>query len=446
MPTAAVPSALDFGDPRRLDAALSAFARSLRPSGVLKIAAEVRGLIAAGRPVCDLTVGDFDAAQFPIPERLQELVVKALAAGETNYPPADGLLSLRQAVTEYIAREHGVVYPLESVAITAGGRPAIYAAYRCLVDPGDTVLYTVPSWNNDHYVGFVGARTTAVPTSQENGFQPTAADFLPHLPKAALLCLCSPNNPTGTTLHPAVLRDILLAVVRENSHRGAAGRRPLFVLHDLMYGSLVFGGTSHPHPLALVPEMAPWLVTVDGVSKAFAGTGLRVGWAVGAPAAIVRIKEFLSHVGAWAPRPEQVATAAFLREPQAIAQFRAGMKEALVARLDALQQGFSALRQAGYPVDSVRPQGAIYLSLRVDLVGRKFDGVTIQDNEAIRKVLLERAGIAAVPFGAFGFPGEGGWFRLSVGAVSLEEIRGALARIEAMLALSVRPGEAVGIL
>ena len=433
MSSTTAPTALDFGDPRRLDAALSAFSHHLRPSAVLKIAAEVRGLIAAGRQICNLTVGDFDAAQFPIPERLRQLIADALAAGETNYPPADGILSLRRAVTEYIARDHGVVYPVESVLITAGGRPAIYAAYRCLVDPGETVLYAVPSWNNDHYIGFVGARAQAVSTREENGFQPTAEELVPELPGAALLCLCSPNNPTGTTLDPGVLRDILLAVVEENGRRAGAGRRPLFVLHDLMYGSLVFGAAAERHPLTLVPAMAPWLVTVDGVSKAFAGTGLRVGWAVGAPAAITRMGEFLSHVGAWAPRPEQVATAAFLREPEAIAEFRASMERALTARLDALYQGFSALKRAGHPVDCVRPQGAIYLSLRLDLVGRQFGGVPIPDSETLRTVLLERAGIAAVPFQAFGFPGEGGWFRLSAGAVSLPDIAAALTRIEALL-------------
>lgn len=446
MPTSRASTPIDFGDPQPLDRGLSAFSQGLRPSGVLKIAAEVRALIATGRPVCNLTVGDFDPAQFPIPERLTQLVAEAVLAGETNYPPADGLLSLRHAVTEYIARDHGVTYPLESVVITAGGRPAIYAAYRCLVDRGDSVLYSVPSWNNDHYVGFAGARALAITTRQENGFQPTAADLVPHLAEAALLCLCSPNNPTGTTLHPDTLRDILRSVVGENARREGSGRRPLWVLHDLMYGALVFEGAAHPHPLALVPEMAPWLLVVDGVSKAFAGTGLRVGWAVGPPPLIGRMREFLSHVGAWAPRAEQVATAGFLHDAPAISVFRGKMERELTGRLDALYQGFSRLRESGYPVDCVRPQGAIYLSLRLDLVGREIDGEMIRDNEGIRRVLLKRAGVAAVPFQAFGFPGDEGWFRLSVGAVSLADIRGALERVRAMLALVARPDKSVGVL
>jgi aspartate aminotransferase len=432
--TVSVPArALEFGDQGELDAELSAMARGLRGSEILRIAAEVRALAATGRPLCNLTVGDFDPRQFPIPAPLRTLAVRAFEAGETNYPPSDGVLALRQAVTEYIGREHGVVFPIESVVITAGGRPAIYGLFRCLVDAGDTVLFAAPSWNNDYYADLVGARSVVVPTAPEHGFQPTVDDFAPHLGDAALLCLCSPGNPTGTILPPESLRAILEAVVAENARRAGSRRRPLFVLHDLMYGSLVFGGIPHAHPLALIPEAAPWVVVVDGISKAFAATGLRVGWATGAPAVIARLKDFLGHVGAWAPRPEQMATAAFLRDTEAIAAFRAGMERELVARMDALFDGFTALREAGYPVDLVRPQGAMYLSLRLDLAGRLMDGVRITDNEAIRRLLLERAGLAVVPFQAFGFPGESGWFRLSVGAVSLADIDAAWPRVNELL-------------
>jgi aspartate aminotransferase len=431
--TAAPGRTLDFGDQRLLDASVSVMSRELRGSLILGIAANVRAMAATGRPICNLTVGDFDPRQFPIPEPLRRLVGEALERGETNYPPSDGLPALRQAVVDFVAREHGITTGLQSVIITAGGRPAIYAVFRCLVDRGDTVVYPVPSWNNDYYAGMVGARTIPVRTRVEDGFQPTAADLAPHLGEATLLCLCSPANPTGTILAPEVLREIMEAVVEENARRSTAGRRPLFVLHDLMYGSLVFREAAHAHPLALVPAAAPWVITVDGVSKAFAGTGLRVGWATGAPAVISRMKDFLGHVGAWAPRPEQAATAEFLADAPAIAAYRAEMDEALTERLDALHQGFSALREQGYPVDCIRPQGAIYLSLQLDLVGKEVGGIRISDNETLRKLLLERAGLAVVPFDAFGLTEQTGWFRLSAGAVSVADINAGLARLKAML-------------
>jgi aspartate aminotransferase len=424
---------LTFGDPDPVGSGLSALARGLKGSEILRIAADVRALLAEGRPVCNLTVGDFDPKQFPVPPGLRAGIQRALDAGETNYPPSDGLPGLRAAVIEYIAREHGVRYPTEAVMITSGGRPAIYAAYRCILNPGDTVLYSVPSWNNDYYATMVGAREIPVPARRESGFMPTVDDLAPHLGEATLLSLCSPNNPTGTLLAPDVLRDIMEAVVDENARRTAAGGRPLYVLYDLMYGALVFGGAPHAHPLALVPDAAPWVVTLDGISKAFAATGLRVGWATGAPAVIARMKDLLGHVGAWAPRPEQVATAALLHDAEAIAGYRAEMQRGLEARLDALYSGFMHLRQEGYPVDCVRPQGAMYLSLQLDLIGRSVGGVRIGSNETLRKLMLDRAGLAMVPFQAFGLRADTGWSRLSAGAVSVREIEECLPRVRTVL-------------
>lgn len=424
---------LTFGDPAPVGSGLSALARGLKGSEILRIAADVRALLAEGRPVCNLTVGDFDPKQFPVPPGLRAGIQRALDAGETNYPPSDGLPGLRAAVIEYIAREHGVRYPTEAVMITSGGRPAIYAAYRCILNPGDAVLYSVPSWNNDYYATMVGAREIPVPARRESGFMPTVDDLAPYLGEATLLSLCSPNNPTGTLLSPDVLRDIMEAVVDENARRSATGGRPLYVLYDLMYGALVFGGAPHAHPLALVPDAAPWVVTLDGISKAFAATGLRVGWATGAPAVIARMKDLLGHVGAWAPRPEQVATAALLHDAEAIAAYRAEMQRGLEARLDALYSGFMHLRQEGYPVDCVRPQGAMYLSLQLDLIGRSVGGVRIGSNEILRKLMLDRAGLAMVPFQAFGLSADTGWSRLSAGAVSVREIEECLPRVRSVL-------------
>ena len=145
------------------------------------------------------------------------------------------------------------------------------------------------------------------------------------------------------------------------------------------------------------------------------------------------MRDFLGHVGAWAPRPEQVATSRFLRDAGAIRAFRERMDGGIRARLEALDQGFTALRQAGYPVDCVRPQGAIYLSLRLDLVGRTIGGRVIATNDDIRRLLLEEAGMGVVPFQAFGLPQDTGWFRLSVGAVSLSDIAQAFPRLQSLL-------------
>jgi len=134
-------------------------------------------------------------------------------------------------------------------------------------------------------------------------------------------------------------------------------------------------------------------------------------------------------VGAWAPRAEQVAVAELLRDPAAVDSYAGEFHAQLQARLDKLHEGFSAMRVAGLPVRDIAPQGAIYLSVQFDLIGKR--GFTCNDD--VRRYLLEEAGFAIVPFQAFGLEGETGWFRLSVGAVSVREIAEALPRVEAAL-------------
>jgi aspartate aminotransferase len=200
-----------------------------------------------------------------------------------------------------------------------------------------------------------------------------------------------------------------------------------------MYAALVFPPAEHHHPVALVPEAAPYVISLDGISKAFAATGLRVGWGFGPPAVIARMKDFLGHVGAWAPRPEQVATTALLDDVEGMATYRTQMHDGIRSRLEALYRGFSDLERRGYPVECVEPAGAIYLSLRMNLIGRSIGGVPIRTNDDIRAIMLERAGLGVVPFQAFGLAQDTGWFRLSVGAVSLADIEAAFPRVASFL-------------
>jgi aspartate aminotransferase len=187
--------------------------------------------------------------------------------------------------------------------------------------------------------------------------------------------------------------------------------------------------------VSLRPEMAQYTVIVDAISKAFAATGLRVGWAAGPQDVISRMADVSTHVGAWAPRPEQMATTSFLADDAAIDAYHAWMRPEVQKRLTALANGFRALRGDGFPVDCSEPQGAIYLSAQVELHGfRTPDGVVLGSNEDIRKYLLESAGLAAVPFQAFGAESDTGWFRLSVGAVSMEQIEVLMPRVRAALA------------
>ncbi|MDO8501424.1 MAG: aminotransferase class I/II-fold pyridoxal phosphate-dependent enzyme [Gemmatimonadaceae bacterium] len=424
---------LDFGDQQSLDDAVSVSARGLHESGILKITRQVRGMLASGETVVNLSVGDFDPRYFPIPKRLAQAIQDAVARGETNYPNPEGLPVLRQAISDYVFRTAGVRYPLDAIVVCSGGRPVLYGAYRAIVNPGDKVVFSVPSWQNDAYSWLTGAQSVVIEATVETGFQPTVEQFRPHLTDATMICICSPGNPTGTVMSEEQLGDILRAVVSENRAREATGRRPIFVLHDQMYGALVSKGQKHVYPAALVPESARYVISADGVSKAYAGTGLRLGWMLVAPAIGARIRDLLSNAGAWAPRPEQVGVAAFLNDPDAIADFREEMDARLAERLHAMHEGFEALKSEGYPVDSINPQGAIYFSAQFRLHGKSFDDRTLTTDEDIRVLLLERGGAAVVPFQAFGVRANTGWFRLSAGAVSMDEIQVLFPRIKALL-------------
>ncbi len=408
---------------------LSDLSQNLRGSLILSIAGEVREMAATGKPLCNLTVGDFAPGQFPIPRRLSENLVRFVEKGETNYPPSAGMPELRKAVPKFYKEWLGLDYTEANVLIVAGGRPVIYGAYRALVNPGDRVVYPTPSWSNEYYTPIVGATAVEVPCGPESGFLPTAALLAPALRGAALLVLCSPMNPAGTLFSEQQLGEICDAVLAENARRGA-NERPLFVLYDQMYWMLTFGGAKHFTPVGLRPEMAKYTVFVDGISKSFAATGLRAGWAVGPADVIKAMGDLLTHVGAWAPRPEQLATADFLGATDEIKAFHAVMLPGLEERLKLLADGISALKAEGFAVDSTPPRGSIYLSARFGLNGMTApDGTRLATNEDVRRYLLTSCGLAAVQFQAFGARDETGWFRLSAGAVTPDDIRALMPRL-----------------
>tara|TARA_B100001093_G_scaffold292613_1_gene279289 strand:+ start:10 stop:624 length:615 start_codon:yes stop_codon:yes gene_type:complete len=200
------------------------------------------------------------------------------------------------------------------------------------------------------------------------------------------------------------------------------------MIFDQVYWAITAGGRPHSNPCALVPEATPYVVHIDAISKWMCATGLRVGWAILPPYLQVKMKALIGHMGAWAPRPEQLAAAELVDNPEALQAWFVTLNEQVSSRLNALYSGIAALREEGLPVDAIAPQGGIYLSFRVNLIGQGFD-----TNESIRRWLLDEAGVAVVPFQAFDMPGESGWFRMSIGAVGLDDIHGAVERLGAAL-------------
>jgi aspartate aminotransferase len=412
---------------------VSEMAENLIGSEIIKLAGEVNAKIKNGEKIYNLTIGDFNPKIFPIPTELKEEIIKAYQEDETNYPPANGIAELRHAVSGFISKYAGLNYSSEEILIAGGARPLIYAIYKAILDPGDTVLFPVPSWNNNHYCHLMGVKQELIETHPENNFMPTASELKPYVSKSALIALCSPLNPTGTTFSKKDLAEICELILEENSRRGPE-QKPLYLLYDQIYFALTYGNTQHYDPVTLFPEMRHYTIFVDGLSKAFAGTGVRVGWTFGPQRIIDKMRAILGHIGAWAAKAEQIATARYLQNTTATDKFLFDFKNQVEQRLEGYYKGFMSLKNEGFKVNAIAPQAAIYLTVQLDLKGMKTtDGIALNTTPDITKYILDEAKIAMVPFSAFGSSSDSTWYRLSVGTTTVADVDGVINNLRTAL-------------
>jgi aspartate aminotransferase len=408
---------------------LSHLSHTLIGSEIVKLGGEIRERIRKGERIYNFTVGDFDPKIFPIPKELEEGIVEAYRNHFTNYPLGEGNLDLREAVSGYVKRCQGLEYDTDEILIASGGRPLIYALFRAVCDEGDKIIYAVPSWNNNHYVHFVGGEHVVVEARPENNFMLTAEDIRPHIKEAVFLALCSPQNPTGTTFRKEELKAICDLVIEENKRR-SGDEKKLYVMYDQMYWRLTYGNTRHYDPVTLNSAMRNYTVYIDAISKAFASTGVRVGWSMGPSEILNKMKAILSHVGAWAPMAEQKAVAKFLYQTEAVDSYLKHFKSELEERLHRIYEGIVQLKQKGYTVDAVAPEAAIYLTVKFDLAGKQTaDGTVLKTQSDVTSYLLQHASLAVVPFYAFGASKNSPWYRLSVGTCKKEEIDEMLGKL-----------------
>jgi aspartate aminotransferase len=416
---------------------LSTLSENLIGSEIVKLGGEIREKIRQGEKIYNFTVGDFDPQLFPIPESLEQSIIDSYRKHYTNYPAAEGNLDLRQAICSFMADREQLHYKPEELLVASGGRPLIYSLFMAVADRGDKVIYGVPSWNNNHYTQFVGGEHIVIQTSEENNFMPLASDIAPHLQGAALLCLCSPQNPTGTTISKKDLEAICDLVIAENARRGSQEKK-LYLMYDQMYWHLTYGDVRHFDPVSVRPAMREYTIYIDAISKVFAATGVRVGWSFGPEAVINKMKALLTHIGAWSPMAEQKATAIFLLEKEKIDQYLAHFKRELEDRLHRIYDGFMKLRKEGFDVDAIAPQAAIYLTIKINLAGKKtFAGRVLQNQAEVTSYILDEAKLAVVPFSAFGAAKNSPWYRLSVGTCHKEQIEDMFGQLrKAMQKLS----------
>jgi aspartate aminotransferase len=412
---------------------VSMMAENLMSSQILRIASEINEKIAAGEKIYNLTIGDFNPKIFPIPQSLKAEIGKAFEKDLTNYPPVNGLPALRKAISAFTLNKFGIECDPEDIVVGSGARPLVFASYLTLLDKGDTVIYPVPSWNNEYYCHISHAKHVVIETKPQNNFMPVAGEIKPSIKEANLIALCSPLNPSGTAFTEDELADICSLVLEENYRRGES-KKPVYILFDQVYALLTYNGIRHYDPVSLFPEMKDYTIYIDSISKSFAATGVRVGWAFGPPRVINKMKAVLSHMGAFAPTPLQAAAAEFLNDDESASDFLADFCCELSMRLEAFYERFEALKKKGLPVHAIAPQAAIYLTIKLELLGMKTPGGKMLERSSdITRYLIDEAKVALVPFSAFGASQAEEWFRLSVGTCRLEDVNGAMENIESAL-------------
>jgi len=407
---------------------------SLGGSHILRVAYEVQALIASGVRIANFTIGDFDTSTFRIPAELEQGIIEAYHNGMTNYPQAMGIPDLRQSVADYYAHYLGLDYRAENVIVSSGIRPTLYALFMTVVNEGEGVIYGIPSWNTRAYAVLSKAKHFAIPTRAENNFLLTAEEIEPYLAESAVIALCSPSNPTGTMFTAEQLLPICELVLAENKRRAEVGQKPLYLLFDMVYWQYATPNRPHVHPLALLPELKPYVIYADGMSKSFGATGIRVGWAVGPAQTMGHISDLIGFIGAWAPKPEQYACAQYLHRFDAQAEYLAHARKIAFRRMETVENTIADMQKEGLGIRCIEPQGGFFMSIEVPVLGAKTtDGTLLNDYESIRKFILHEGKTAFGPFAAFDNPESETWFRASVSSLSDDDIEYGLSELRKAL-------------
>ena len=381
---------------------------AVKPSATMAMTARAIQLRREGRDIVSLSVGEPD---FPVFPHVEQAVSEALRKGYTKYTASNGIIELREAISDWIQREVGVRWPAAQIIATSGAKQALYNACMALLDEGDEAVIPNPYWvSYPEMVRLAGARPVELMLRQEDGWSPRPADWEKVLtPRTRVLIFSSPSNPTGAVWSAAALEGLARAL--EKFPR-------VVVLSDDIYDKLVYGGARSVNLLQVAPELQPRTVLVNGCSKAYAMTGLRLGWACG-PQEIISAMNKVQDASTSNPSSlSQAAAVAALRGPQE-------PLEAMRVQFEKRRHLMTRLLREIPGVEAHEPEGAYYVFAHVaGVVGRRWRGEPVASDGRLAEILLEDFGVATVPGSAFG---REGYLRLSF-ATSEAEIRKAMER------------------
>ncbi len=391
---------------------ISKMAAAVQPSATLAAAAKARQLKADGKNVIDFSLGEPD---FNTPAHICDAAAKAMREGKTHYTAASGIVELRSSIAKLYKRTYGLEVSPDQVVVSNGAKHSLHNALAATVGPGDEVLIPTPYWvSYSDLVQMTGASYKLIPTTEASGFKITASQLKEAItPRSRLVMLNSPSNPTGSVYTRQEL-EALADVVLEAK---------LGVISDEIYERLVFGSAKATCFATLRPGLAEQTITISGVSKSYAMTGWRMGWALGPLAVVKAMANVQSQETSNPSSISQYAALAALEGDQGCVE---EMRREFEARRELICKRLNELPAIRCP----KPDGAFYAFFSVaGHFGKTLGGRKITDSASFCAALLESVYVNLVQGSAFGMEG---YVRLSF-ATSRELINEGIDRLAKFL-------------
>ena len=391
---------------------LSRIASAVHASTTLAIDAKAKQMKADGLDVVGFGTGEPD---FDTPENIKKAAIAAINDGKTKYTPAAGIIPLRKAVAESLKRDLDLDYDFTQIVIASGAKHNLYAALRTLVNPGDEVILPAPYWvSYDEMIAMVGGVSVIIHAGEDRNFKVTAAQLEAAVTdKTKAVILNNPSNPTGMLYSKEELEAIAAVCVKHD----------LYIIADEIYFKLLYDGRTFTSIASLGEEVKERTIIINGVSKSYAMTGWRIGYAA-APAHIAKIMaNYLSHsTGAPSTISQWAAVEAFNGPQDTIEDMRKVFEERrnyIVARMNSIEG-----------VSCIMPDGAFYVMMNIEkLKGKTIGGTVINTSDDFAMAFLEKELVAVVPCSGFGAPDFVRWTY----ATSMGNIKEGLDRLERFL-------------
>ena len=383
--------------------------KRIKPSPTIAVTQKARELKASGKDVIGLGAGEPD---FDTPNNIKEAAIRAIKDGDTKYTAVDGTQILKEAIVNKFKRENNLDYTTDQITVGAGGKHVIYNLMMATLNKGDEVLIPAPYWvSYPDIVLLAGATPVAVECSEEQDFKITAKDLESKITNnTKWLIINSPSNPTGSTYSEQEIKN-LSQVLKRNPH--------VNILSDDIYEHITYGGFKF-FTIAQIPELKNRVVTMNGVSKSYAMTGWRIGYAAGPKEIIKAISKIQSQS---TTNPSSISQAAAVEALNGNQDFISIRAKAFEERRDFVVNTLNSING----IKCLKPDGAFYVFPSCkDLIGKKdINGKKIENDTDFVQSLLENNGVAVVQGSAFGLEG---YFRISY-ATSMENLKKALKKI-----------------